>query len=121
MHNEYTPEEILTLLENGSSADDIAQSFTKALNDALEIQEKKEKEAKAAAEARKLADETRARAKAEAEEKARKLEKYYTGKLWKRDFAADEAGLLPPGLKRGVLSEDGVYNLLEALREPEKR
>ena len=54
-------------------------------------------------------------------EKARKLEKYYTGKLWKRDFAADEAELLPPGLKRGVLSEDGVYNLLEALREPEKR
>ena len=27
--------------------------------------------------------------------------------------AADEAGLLPKDLKRGVLSEDGIYNLLE--------
>lgn len=70
MHNEYTPEEILALLENGSSADDIAQSFTKALNDALELQKVKEKEAAA----RKLADEARAKAKAEAEEKARKRE-----------------------------------------------
>ena len=48
-------------------------------------------------------------------EKAEALEKYYTGSLWKRDFAADEAGLLPPELKRGVLSEDGVYDLLEEL------
>ena len=28
------------------------------------------------------------------------------------DFEADEAGLLPPDLKRGFLSEDGIYNLL---------
>ena len=83
MHNEYTPEEILALLENGTSADEIANSFTKALNDALNLQEKKAKEAKAAAEARKLADEARAKEKAEAEEKARKLE---TAKL--RDTAA---------------------------------
>ena len=40
------------------------------------------------------------------------LEKYYTSDTWKQDFAADEAGLLPKELKRGVLSEDGVYNLL---------
>ncbi|MBK6087256.1 DUF4298 domain-containing protein, partial [Ruminococcus difficilis] len=33
------------------------------------------------------------------------------------DFAADEAGLLPKGLKRGVLSEDGIYNLLEEYKE----
>lgn len=37
---------------------------------------------------------------------------YYEGSLWREDFEADEAGLLPPALKRGVLSEDGVYNLL---------
>ena len=31
---------------------------------------------------------------------------------WLRDYEADEAGLLPPGFRRGVLSEDGLYNLL---------
>ena len=41
------------------------------------------------------------------------LEAYYTRAEWKRDFAADEAGKLPPELKRGVLSEDAVYDLLE--------
>ena len=40
------------------------------------------------------------------------LSQYYEGSLWREDFEADEAGLLPPDLKRGVLSEDGVYNLL---------
>ena len=40
------------------------------------------------------------------------LSAYYEGSLWREDFEADEAGLLPPDLKRGVLSEDGVYNLL---------
>ena len=43
----------------------------------------------------------------------RELEVYYTGPLWKEDYAADEAGLLPKGLKRGVLSQDGIWNLLE--------
>lgn len=32
---------------------------------------------------------------------------------WQRDYEADEAGLLPKGLKRGVLSQDGLYNLLQ--------
>ena len=45
-----------------------------------------------------------------------KLEAYYTGDDWKRDFADDEAGLLPKELKRGVLSEDGLYNLLDECR-----
>jgi len=40
------------------------------------------------------------------------LSEYYGSAAWKRDFAADEAGLLPQELKRGVLSEDGIYNLL---------
>ena len=43
----------------------------------------------------------------------KKLEKYYTGKAWKSDFKLDEEGKLPPVLKRGVLSEDAVYDLLE--------
>lgn len=41
------------------------------------------------------------------------LEAYYTSGLWKEDFAADEEGQLPADLKRGVLSEDGIYNLIE--------
>ena len=45
------------------------------------------------------------------------LETYYTSEDWKRDFADDEAGLLPRELPRGVLSEDGIYNALEAWRE----
>ena len=47
----------------------------------------------------------------------RKLEKYYTGSRWMKDFELDEQGLLPKDLKRGVLSEDGIYNLLERNRE----
>lgn len=42
-----------------------------------------------------------------------KLEKYYTGKKWKSDLKLDEEGKLPPDLKRGVLSEDGIDTLLE--------
>ena len=45
------------------------------------------------------------------------LSKYYGSDLWKQDLAADEAGKLPPDLKRGVLSEDGIWNLLSDYRE----
>ena len=41
------------------------------------------------------------------------LEAYYTGKAWKEDLKLDEEGRLPSDLKRGVLSEDGIYDLLE--------
>jgi len=40
------------------------------------------------------------------------LEAYYTSAQWRKDFEADEAGKLPKDLKRGVLSEDGIWNLL---------
>ena len=46
-----------------------------------------------------------------------KLESYYENPLWKADFEADEEGRFPAGMKRGVLSEDGVYNLLEQYGE----
>lgn len=42
-----------------------------------------------------------------------KLDAYYRSDEWKQDYAADEAGLLPKNLKRGVLSEDGLYHMLE--------
>ena len=41
------------------------------------------------------------------------LEAYYTSPQWRKDFEADEAGKLPKNLKRGVLSEDGLWNVLE--------
>ena len=49
------------------------------------------------------------------------LSKYYGSELWKLDYAADEAGKLPPDLKRGVLSEDGIWNLLSDYREIQKK
>ena len=49
------------------------------------------------------------------------LSKYYGSELWKQDFAADEAGILPFDLKRGVLSEDGIWNLLSDYREIQKK
>ena len=42
----------------------------------------------------------------------KKLADYYGSTLWMKDFEADEAGMLPTDLKRGVLSEDTVYDLL---------
>lgn len=45
------------------------------------------------------------------------LDAYYGSGEWRQDFADDEAGLLPKELKRGVLSEDGLWNLLSAYRE----
>ena len=46
-----------------------------------------------------------------------KLEAYYTSRQWKDDYAMDEKGELPDNLKRGILSEDGIYNLLERNKE----
>lgn len=45
------------------------------------------------------------------------LSDYYGSEVWKQDFADDEAGLLPKDLKRGVLSEDGLWNLLSDRQE----
>ncbi|MBQ1632158.1 MAG: DUF4298 domain-containing protein [Clostridia bacterium] len=42
----------------------------------------------------------------------KKLTDYYGSTLWMKDYEDDEAGKLPEGLKRGVLSEDAVYDLL---------
>ncbi len=50
---------------------------------------------------------------AEAQEAIRALSDYYGSETWKQDFADDEAGRLPEDLKRGVLSEDGIWNVLE--------
>ena len=46
-----------------------------------------------------------------------KLSDYYGGDLWMQDYEDDEAGKLPRDLKRGVLSEDAVYDLITENRE----
>ena len=40
------------------------------------------------------------------------LTEYMDNGLWLQDYERDERGELPKDLKRGVLSEDGLYNLL---------
>ena len=41
------------------------------------------------------------------------LDEYYTSGEWQEDYEADERGELPPDLKRSVLSQDVLYDLLE--------
>ena len=48
------------------------------------------------------------------QEAIRILAEYYSSDEWKQDFADDEAGLLPKDLKRGVLSEDSIWNVLSS-------
>lgn len=45
------------------------------------------------------------------------LIEYYDSGQWLSDYQADERGELPHYLRRGVLSEDGVYNLLSEIQE----
>ena len=52
-----------------------------------------------------------------APELLRQLSDYYTSPAWKEDFDRDERGEFPPDLKRGVLSEDGIYAMLEDNRD----
>ena len=52
------------------------------------------------------------RAYREIQPKLRELAEYYASEDWRRDFEDDEAGKLPHDLKRGVLSEDSIYNIL---------
>ena len=40
------------------------------------------------------------------------LDEYYNSKLWRKDFDDDQNGKISAEIKRGVLSEDGVYNAL---------
>ena len=44
--------------------------------------------------------------------KITELENYQKSGQWLLDYECDERGELPIGLKRGILSEDMLYNLL---------
>ena len=48
------------------------------------------------------------------QEDVKELAAYYDDDAWREDFEDDEAGRLPKDLKRGVLSEDGLYDVLSA-------
>lgn len=45
------------------------------------------------------------------------LDEYYSSPLWLQDYDADAQGLIPKDLKRGVLSQDAVYDLLIRYRD----
>ena len=49
------------------------------------------------------------------------LDAYLGSPEWHADRDDDEAGRLPKELKRGVLSEDAIWNLLERHREVQKQ
>ena len=46
-----------------------------------------------------------------------RLQRYLSSGQWLKDFEADERGELPKDMPRGVLSEDGLYNLLAEVQE----
>ncbi len=48
----------------------------------------------------------------EVQKAVQELSAYYGSEDWHADLAEDEAGNLPQDLKRGVLSEDGIYDVL---------
>lgn len=57
----------------------------------------------------------------EIQEKLQMLVDYQESGQWLKDYEADERGELPADLKRGVLSQDGLYNLLNEVDDYEKR
>ena len=54
-------------------------------------------------------------------EKLHLLDAYYTSGKWREDYEADERGELPPDLKRGVLSQDALYDSLGRLNDDSDR
>lgn len=53
----------------------------------------------------------------EAKESFRRVEYYMSSWDWIIDYQDDEEGNLPEDLKRGVLSQDAIYNLLDEEKE----
>lgn len=56
-----------------------------------------------------------------AQDALHELDTYYGSDTWKQDFSDDEQGRLPNTLKRGVLSEDAIWNVLEDYRTLKER
>ena len=56
-----------------------------------------------------------------AQDALHELDTYYGSDTWKQDFSDDEQGKFPNTLKRGVLSEDAIWNVLEDYRALKER
>ncbi|MBO4722165.1 MAG: DUF4298 domain-containing protein [Muribaculaceae bacterium] len=53
----------------------------------------------------------------EAMESIETIDDYLVSDEWQQDFNDSEAGRLPKDLKCGVLSEDGIWNVIDTNRE----
>ena len=53
------------------------------------------------------------------QEKLKDLSEYYSNGLWLEDYDRDCVGEFPRDLKRGVLSQDTLYDLFDELRQEE--
>ena len=53
---------------------------------------------------------------ASVQKEIRTLQAYMDSGRWLQDYEADERGEIPRDLKRGVLSQDGLYDLLCSLK-----
>ena len=47
------------------------------------------------------------------EDEIDELNTYYMDGAWREDYEADEAGKIPKNMKRGILSQDTLFDLLE--------
>ena len=53
------------------------------------------------------------------QKKLKTLTNYYENGKWLKDYQLDEENLLPKNLKRGILSQDGIYNFLSEVESRE--
>lgn len=53
---------------------------------------------------------------ADVQKMIKELNEYTESGLWLEDFECDERGELPKDLRRGVLSQDGLYDLLTEIK-----
>lgn len=54
------------------------------------------------------------------QKKLKSLTNYYENGKWLKDYQLDEENLLPKNLKRGILSQDGIYNFLSEVESREE-
>lgn len=54
------------------------------------------------------------------QKKLKALTNYYENGKWLKDYQLDEENLLPKNLKRGILSQDGIYNFLSEVESREE-
>ena len=50
------------------------------------------------------------------QEKLEPLKEYYESGLWLQDYESDERGELPKNLKRGILSQDALYDFFSEMK-----